>query len=312
VKFTSATTGGNSLIYDNGTSVGIGTTSPTAPFHVTGGTSITGLFQNTLGSGAALYGFNNAAAGGAAGIGVVGISQQNNANAAGVWAQNNNATGTGLIAFGNNNPGATLVDGSGGALNGITTGVFARTSSPTLSSSAVYSDNFGAIVRMNYWSGSQQFKINGAGTVSTVVKDPTNPAQKITLYAPESPEILFTDYGTGRLHNGRAHIELDPRFAGNVTIDARHPLRVFVQLEGDENSRGVIVTKKTATGFDVVELDKGRSNATFQWQATANRKDELFPGGRLSRNADARFGVAEPDLPQQPASLQKIPDTRKK
>ena len=85
-----------------------------------------------------------------------------------------------------------------------------------------------------------------------------------------------------------------------------------MQLEGDENSRGVIVTKKTATGFDVVELDKGRSNATFQWQATANRKDELLPGGRLSRNADARFGVAEPDLPQQPASLQKIPDTRKK
>ena len=124
------------------------------------------------------------------------------------------------------------------------------------------------------------------------------------MYAPESPEIFFTDYGTARLRGGRAHVELDPRFSGNVTIDERHPLRVFVQLEGDENSRGVIVTRKTATGFDVVELEHGRSSATFQWQATANRADEVMGGGRISRNADARFGVAEGPLPQQPTALQ--------
>jgi hypothetical protein len=252
---------------------------------------------------------NTAPDGTAAGIGVVGITAQSQANAAGVWAQNNNATGTGLIGFGNNNPGATLLAGSGASLNGVTTGVFARNSSLGVSQS-LYSDNAGAVVRVNYWSGAVQFKINGAGSVSTVVRDPTHPEQKVTLYAPESPEILFTDYGTGRLRNGRAHVELDPRFCGNVIIDERHPLRVFVQLEGDENSRGVIVTRKTATGFDVVELEQGHSNATFQWQATANRADEVLPGGRVSRNADARFGVAEGPLPQKPAALQPISGAR--
>lgn len=162
VKFTGATTGGNSLACDNGTGIGIGLTNPLYPLHVTGSAGVTGLFSNTNGASVGLYGVNAAADGTAAGIGVVGVTAQSQANAAGVWAQNNNVTGTGLIGFGNNNPGATLVAGSGAALNGVTTGVFARTSSPTLASQAVYSDNLGAIVRMNYWSGSVQFKINGA------------------------------------------------------------------------------------------------------------------------------------------------------
>ncbi len=37
MKFTGATTGGNSLIFDNGTSIGIGTISPIDKFHVVGG-----------------------------------------------------------------------------------------------------------------------------------------------------------------------------------------------------------------------------------------------------------------------------------
>lgn len=311
VKFTGATSGGNSLATDNGTGIGINVASATYPLQASGASTTTGLFTNTSGGGIGVYGLNSAASGTSAGVGVVGSSGQNNANAAGVWGQNTHVSGTGIIGFGNNDPGATLSAGSGGAFNGVTTGVYARNSSFGVSQ-AVYSENAGVAVRVNYWSGTTQFKINGAGTVSTVVTDPTHPAQKITLYAPESPEILFTDYGTGHLRNGRAHVELDPRFSGNVTIDDRHPMRVFVQLEGDENSKGVIVTRKTATGFDVVELEHGRSNATFQWQVTANRKDEAFPNGRVSKNADARFQVALPELPQQPAKLQQLPDTRKK
>ena len=57
-----------------------------------------------------------------------------------------------------------------------------------------------------------------------------------------------------------------------MTISKDHPVRVFIQLEGDCN--GVFVTNKTSTGFDVVELARGTSNTAFSWHAVANRADE--------------------------------------
>ena len=98
--------------------------------------------------------------------------------------------------------------------------------------------------------------------VSTIVADPTDPTgeRQVTLHAPESPEIYFEDYGEGHLVHGFAHVEIDPIFAGNVTISEQHPLRVFLQLEENESTRGVIVKNKTAHGFDVVELGGGASN----------------------------------------------------
>jgi hypothetical protein len=160
-------------------------------------------------------------------------------------------------------------------------------------------------VRVGYFNGATFFKINGIGTVSTHVKDPTDPAgqRRITLHAPETPEIYFMDFGTGQLVNGRARVELDQRLLGNVTIDAAHPMRVFIQLEEDENTQGVVVKNKTATGFDVVEIRGGRSNLPFQWQVVVNRADEVLPSGRVSRNADVRFPEAAPD-----AATERHPD----
>jgi hypothetical protein len=127
--------------------------------------------------------------------------------------------------------------------------------------------------------------------VSTNVADMTDPdrRRRITLHAPEAPEILFEDYGSGRLVAGRAHVDLDPRFTGAVLVDDQHPLRVFIQLEDDENIVGVVVKNKSARGFDVVERMGGTSNAAFSWHIVANRADKVLPSGRLSRNADMRF-----------------------
>lgn len=109
----------------------------------------------------------------------------------------------------------------------------------------------------------------------------------VTMFAPEAPEVLFTDYGSGKLVNGRAYIKLDPIFAKNTTIDASHPLRVFIQLEGD--CKGVYVTEKTADGFAVVELDGGQSNVAFMWNAVANRINVDRGNGTMSKYADVRF-----------------------
>ncbi len=290
VKFAGATTGGDSLLFDNGTSIGLGTAAPGATFHVLSAAAIGMFGQNTNGANDALLGQNTAAAGTGGGAGVVGITQQFSAAAAGVWGQNNHATGTGVVGLGNNQGSTVLTAGSGGAFVGLGTGAFAR-STTAGTGQAIYTEQFTDPVRVGFFNGSTFFKINGVGTVSTNVVDVTDPSRqrRITLYAPEAPEILFEDYGSGQLVNGRAHVDLDPRFAGAVLVDARHPLRVFIQLEEDENIVGVVVKNKSARGFDVVERMGGTSNAPFQWHVVANRVDEVLPSGRISRNADARF-----------------------
>ncbi|HPS84007.1 MAG TPA: hypothetical protein PLA88_06810, partial [Bacteroidales bacterium] len=116
---------------------------------------------------------------------------------------------------------------------------------------------------------------------------------KAIMFCTEAPEILFQDYGVGKLVNGRAHIELDPILVKNILVDAYHPLKVFIQLEGECN--GVYVTNKTATGFDVVELNNGQSNVEFSWSIIANRADAMRDNGTYSINADVRF----PDAPSQ-------------
>jgi len=122
------------------------------------------------------------------------------------------------------------------------------------------------------------------GTKSTMVKDAQG--QERVLFCNESPEVLFEDYGEGQLVKGKAHINLDPLLAKNVTINDKHPLRVFIQLEGDCN--GVFVTNKSANGFDVVELKSGTSYTNFSWHIVCNRASE---SGENCNYADKRFPV---------------------
>ncbi len=131
-------------------------------------------------------------------------------------------------------------------------------------------------------------KIIGPGTVNTIVQDLQG--NRVALSCPEAPENLFQDYGSGQLVNGRARIALDPILSKNIIVDAAHPLRVFVQLEGD--CQGVYVTNKSAEGFDVVELMGGASNTAFSWTVTANRADEVLPDGSVARYSVERFAPA--------------------
>lgn len=146
--------------------------------------------------------------------------------------------------------------------------------------------------------GNTNYKIIGNGNVSTIVEGVTeNDTQKI-MFAPEAPEVLFEDYGIGQLTNGVARINIDPIFANNITVNNEHPLKVFIQLEGDCN--GVFVTNKTGTGFTVKELQNGNSNVSFSWHIVANRKNEVGrSSGEETIYADLRF----PDAPH--AILQK-------
>lgn len=194
--------------------------------------------------------------------------------------------GTGVIGVGNGGPVNTYLYGSGVAGSGEIVGVYGESTST--------SDGFGGAFVNTYsthytyvggWFGPTHYKIMGNGTLSTIVQDINE--QPIIMFAPEAPEVLFQDYGIGNLINGTAVIQIDPNFSKNIRVDVNHPLKVFVQLEGDCN--GVFVTEKSAAGFTVKELQNGNSNVSFSWQIIATRADEKFtsPDGaiRISDNS---------------------------
>lgn len=239
--------------------------------------------------GDAVSAINFAASGSGSGSGSYGQTSQS--NGFGVEATNANSSGTGIYSAGQNVAGTYLVAGSGGSLNGTTTGVHARSTTAGVGE-AIYSDQFSNITRVNYWSGATQYKIIGTGTVSTTAEN-TN-GERVVLHCTEAPEIYFEDYGQGQLVDGRVHIDIDPTIAKNITVNEKHPLRVFIQLEDECN--GVFVTNKTGNAFDVVELASGKSNAKFQYRIVGNRADEVLPNGRISKNADTRFELAPKNL----------------
>lgn len=283
----------------------------------------------TADDGIGIMGVNSAATGTATGDGVYGTTAQG--AGLGVYGYNSHTNGTGVMGTGNNASGAYLTDGSGGAFTGTNSGSFSKATSTTgtavlgagnnLSAYTltgegsggaftgatigVYgtahnsaNDTWGGYFDNSYGAyayvggtttGGTDIKISGSGTAATIVSRPDN--TKAIMFCTEAPEILFQDYGVGKLVNGRAHIELDPILVQNILVDANHPLKVFIQLEGECN--GIYVTNKTQTGFDVVELSNGQSNIEFSWSIVANRADAMRDNGTYSKNADVRF----PDAP---------------
>lgn len=151
--------------------------------------------------------------------------------------------------------------------------------------------------------GGTNYKIIGGGSVSTIVPDSNG--QKRVMFASESPEITFTDSGVGQLSNGSTTIQIDPTLARNIQVDEKHPLKVFIQLEGDCN--GVYVTNKSANSFTVKELANGNSNISFSWYLIANRADDYENGVLQSKNADVRFPIAPEKLKYQEAGVAKSP-----
>lgn len=220
----------------------------------------------------------------------------------GVYGKATNAASSyGVVGAANNVQGAAPPQGAGGAFFGYDYGVSALQTdlNPNTQTAAGYfinGNNNGqasSTTLVESWSASNtHYKIwqNAAGAVSTCVPDLNG--KPATLHAIETPEFYFQDFGQAQLVNGRAHITIDPILAKNIIVNDKHPLRVFVQLEGD--CKGVYVTNKTATCFDVVELNGGTSNVTFQWSITCNVAD-IMVGNRLSKFADLRFEAGPQD-----------------
>lgn len=250
-----------------------------------GGRHCTGVYGEATDSDwAGVTGLNEAADG----VGLVGFGrfagvagQVEQAAGSGVFGANLANAGTGIIGTGNDQPGQYLSDGSGGAFTGRQTGVFGyATGSSGNRGGGYFSEPGGGFAWVSANVGGISYKIGGQGQVSTTM--PTRDGDK-ALFAPEMPSPWLEDCGRARLQEGHCRVDLDPLFWDCVTINEQHPLLVFVQLNDD--CRGVYV-KTDAYGFDVYELEQGRSNAEFTWRAL----------GRWKGYEDVRMPVGLPRL----------------
>lgn len=93
-------------------------------------------------------------------------------------------------------------------------------------------------------------------------------SRMVALYAEESAENWFSDYGTGHLVNGEATIQLDPTYA--QTVQTGIDYHVFLTPNGD--CRGLYIAEKSPSSFVVRELNGGRSTLSFDYRVVAKRK----------------------------------------
>jgi hypothetical protein len=106
------------------------------------------------------------------------------------------------------------------------------------------------------------------GTKNAVV--PVDDGKRwVAMSAIESPVNWFEDAGSARLVNGVATIQLDPTFI--QTVNTKLDYKVFPAP--NEDCKGLYVTNKTATSFQVRELGGGTSNVYFDYRIMAVRKN---------------------------------------
>ena len=89
---------------------------------------------------------------------------------------------------------------------------------------------------------------------------------KRKLYAVESPENWFEDFGRAKLVNGRAVVKIEPVFAETVNTEVDY--HIFAK----GNCRGLYVAHQGPGSFEVRELNKGKANITFDYRIVARRR----------------------------------------
>jgi trimeric autotransporter adhesin len=92
--------------------------------------------------------------------------------------------------------------------------------------------------------------------------------REVALYAVESPENWFEDFGSGELQNGVAWVPLEASFSQAVNATVNY--HVFLTPNGDSN--GLYVARKTAAGFEIREHGGGTSNVAFDYRIVARRR----------------------------------------
>lgn len=89
--------------------------------------------------------------------------------------------------------------------------------------------------------------------------------EQVLAYGSESATATIEDVGTARMTDGVANVRIDPAFA---SVTDRKWYYVFLTPLGE--TRGLYVSAKTASAFQVRENERGRSNVMFDYRIVAH------------------------------------------
>jgi len=255
----------------------------------TGYTGVSGTSSSGLGNG--VFGFS------AHGAGVEGIGGVGPPLGAGVYGQNSST----MSNTGKSAPGIAGVwgDGGGGGIgveattDSVEAGWFENDSSNIVT---LFVDNAGGgDVFTAEGSTGRTCTIDGSadltcsGTImGTVLLD--GGSRKVALAAIQSPKNWFEDFGSSQLSNGSAVVAIDHEYAQTVNTEVEY--HVFLTPNGD--CKGLYVTHRTPTSFEVRELGGGTSNVEFSYRIVALRRN--YENIRLKEHTndiDARKQLAQ-------------------
>jgi len=198
-----------------------------------------------------VFGVNNATAGGA---GVVGLSSSPSGDAIFGTAASSSGYPHAVVGF--------LDSQQGGVA-----GQFVAHGGAGLILQGLSGSNFNQVFSVD---ANGNLNISGnlvvSGSKSAGVK--LQNGREVALYAVESPENWFEDFGSGEMNNGVAWVPLEGSFA--EATNATVTYHVFLTANGDSN--GLYVSRKTPTGFEVREHGGAASNVAFDYRIVVRRR----------------------------------------
>ncbi len=246
-----------------------------------GFTGVNGVgYAGVLGSGTAYGVYGSASKGN---IGVYGTSS--GTGSYGLYGQNGTTSSTGLGVGSDTNIYAAGVWGDGGNNNtnpnvpGVMgtvddgdAGVFANNSPDYYTVFAYNLNSSGPIFSAASPNGGCRIHSSGdlycTGSNDAVVPIDVG-RRKVALSAIESPKNWFEDFGSAQLSGGSAVVTLDPDFIQTVNTEREY---MVIPVPNGE-CKGLYVTNKTATSFEVRELGGGTSSIHFDYRIVALRKN---------------------------------------
>jgi hypothetical protein len=202
-----------------------------------------------------------------------------NSNAYGGYFLNSATGGAGLFSRGGSNTAADLVLGGNGDTSDNGT-VYSDPAFPSsdmilVSNDAIQleldndNDESGNVWVLNS-AGTTVFSINESGdmtaigTKSAAVNTQDYGTRK--LYAIESPQNWFEDFGSAQLVDGAVTVAIEPVFAQTVNLTEEY--HVFLTPLGDCS---LYVSEKTSQGFTVKAIGGGTCSITFDYRIVAKR-----------------------------------------
>jgi hypothetical protein len=206
-------------------------------------------------------------------------AESNDAAAEGGHFQNSASGGTGLFALGGSNAAADLELGGSSASNddgrihsdmNYSSSDLLLTSNDAIQLNLDEDNNESGDVWVLNGANTTVFAINeggdmiAIGTKSAVVS--TQDYGKLKLYAMESPQNWFEDFGSAELVNGSVTVAIEPVFAETVNLNEDY--LVFLTPLGD---CPLFVAEKTSRDFTVRAMGGLTCSIAFDYRIVAKR-----------------------------------------